>query len=332
MIDRHGRTIQYLRVSLTDRCNLSCTYCNPPEARARQVVPMLPSRELLTLEEIELVVRAFSGLGVKKVRLTGGEPLLRRGIIGLSEDLYRIPGIAEVCITTNGVLLGEYAPALFAAGLRHVNISLDTLRPERFKEITGKDLFHRVIEGIDRVIGLGFFPVKINTVLLKEFNADEILDFAKMTIERRLEWRFIEYMPIGAGCRWSRRHVFTVDEARAAIERAFGPLEEVYPRGKWHGPARLFRIRGARGLLGFISPMTHHFCDSCNRVRLTPDGRLRLCLFSDHEINLKEKVRAGISHDELVDFLKHAVYEKPLGPMAENEGPGCTRFMRTIGG
>ncbi len=327
MRDRHGRKIEYLRVSLTDRCNLACTYCNPDRNFS-----LLPHEELLTLEEIGLVVRAFSRLGLKKVRLTGGEPLLRKGIVDLVARLYAIVGIEEVCLTTNGVLLGDHADALFRAGVRHVNISLDTLNPERFKEVTGRDEFHRVISAIHKVIDLGFSPVKVNTVLLKGVNADELHSFVEMTIAHPIEWRFIEFMPIGTHCRWTEGDVFTTDEAKERIEARFGPLEEVYPRGKWHGPARLFRVKGARGLIGFISPISHHFCNTCNRLRLTPEGRLRLCLFSDKEIDIKGPIRSGMDEAGLSSFLEEVVYNKPLGPMAEEREPGCNRAMRAIGG
>ena len=327
MRDRHGRKIEYLRVSLTDRCNLACTYCNPDRN-----FPLLPHEELLTLEEVCLVVRGFSRLGLKKVRLTGGEPLLRKGIVELIETLYSIEGIEEVCLTTNGVLLGDHAEALLKAGVRHVNISLDTLDAKRFSEVTGRDEFHRVMAAIHRVIDLGFSPVKVNTVLLKGVNADELHSFVEMTISYPIEWRFIEYMPIGSRCCWSQGEVFTTDEARNKIEAHFGPLEEVYPRGKWHGPARLFRVRGAKGLIGFISPISHHFCHTCNRLRLTPEGRLRLCLFSDQEIDLKGLLRSGIDEKGLSSFLEKVVYDKPLGPMAEEREPGCNRAMRAIGG
>ncbi|OCC16256.1 Molybdenum cofactor biosynthesis protein MoaA [Dissulfuribacter thermophilus] len=327
MKDRYGREIRYLRISVTDRCNLACTYCNP-----ERNFSWIPSNELLTLEEIEFVARAFSRLGLKKIRLTGGEPLLRKGIVDLAKKLYSIQGIEEVCITTNGVLLLDYADSLYDVGVRHINISLDTLRPERFKEVSGKDALHRVLAGIERVIELGFFPIKINTVLIKGINDHELFDFARLTMENVLEWRFIEYMPIGSKCSWQEGEVITTDTAKKRLEEQFGPLEEVFPNGKWHGPAKLFRIKGAKGLIGFISPMSHHFCDTCNRLRLTPDGKLRLCLFSDNEVDLKTKIREGMSIEALSKFLKEVVYDKPLGPVAQNKEPGCERAMRAIGG
>jgi len=326
MKDCYGRDISYLRISLTDRCNLQCIYCS-------REFRLLPKKEILTLEEIERTVKALSLLGIKKIRLTGGEPLLRQGVVDLSRRLSEIQGIKEVCLTTNGILLKEFAKGLFEAGVRHINISLDSLRRNKFFEITGRDVFEKVIHGIEMALEMGFSPVKINTVLIRGVNDDEILNFAGLTRQRAVEWRAIEFMPIGSRCGWKEGHVITSHEVKSRIQAAFGPLEEVVHRNKWHGPAQLYRIRGARGLIGLIGAISHPFCSTCNRIRLTPEGRLRLCLFSDHEVDIKPMVRARMRIEDLSRYLYKVIRDnKPLGPGIQHQAPKCIRAMRTIGG
>ena len=324
--DRFGREITYLRLSLTDRCNLRCCYCRP-----QREFQWLPHREILTIEELIRLVRAFVELGVRKVRLTGGEPLVRRGVLELARAVAGLPGLQELCLTTNGLLLAEMAGELLEAGVTHLNISLDTLRPERFREITGVDGLARVMEGIDRALAAGFHPVKINAVVMREVNLDEVVDLAALSLQRPLEVRFIEFMPVGRDTSWDRERMVEIPEIQALITQRLGRLEPVAPPAL-AGPARLFRIPGARGRIGFISPMSHHFCGGCNRVRITADGRLRLCLFSDQEVDLKAPLREQrLSHGELTRFLREAVGLKPRGLQGREE-EGCQRIMSTIGG
>ncbi|UKL14011.1 GTP 3',8-cyclase MoaA [Dissulfurimicrobium hydrothermale] len=326
--DKHGREITYLRISITDRCNLRCSYCTPRDGQ----VNWLSHEDILSYEEIERLANAFSGLGVRKIRLTGGEPLVRKGVEGLAGRLIKIPGIKEVCLTTNGILLGDMATPLFDAGVRHINISLDTLKPERFLKITGKDLFQNVWQGIEKAIETRFTKIKLNAVAMKGVNDDEIVDLARLSLELPLEVRFIEFMPVGSATTWEKSRHLNCDAIKEMVERSLGDLIPV-SQGKDSGPAMIYRLKGAKGSVGFISPLSRHFCGTCNRVRITPDGRLRLCLFSDNEIDLKGWLRAGISNDELKIFLKEAIAQKPKGIISlKDETPHCTRAMSRIGG
>ncbi|MDA8161425.1 MAG: GTP 3',8-cyclase MoaA [Desulfobacteraceae bacterium] len=326
--DTHGRRITYLRISITDRCNLRCTYCMPKEGSAA----WLPHEEILSYEEIERLSAAFSDLGVRKIRLTGGEPLARKGVEGLAGRLAAIPRIEEVCLTTNGILLEDMAQSLFNAGVRHINISLDTLIPERFARITGRDMFNNVWQGIKRAIETGFTKIKINAVAMKGINDDEIAALAGLSLNLPLEVRFIEFMPVGDATTWSMARHLSCDAIKDMVEASLGSLTPV-PHGKNFGPATIYTIEGAKGTIGFISPLSRHFCGTCNRVRITPDGRLRLCLFSDNEIDLKKQLRSGASRNELAGFLRQAVAQKPLGLVSlKNETPHCARAMSKIGG
>ena len=326
--DTHGREITYLRISITDRCNLRCSYCTPKDGR----VNWLSHEDILSYEEIERLACAFSGLGVRKIRLTGGEPLVRKGVDGLAGRLGAIPGIKEVCITTNGILLEDMAQPLFDAGVRHINISLDTLRPERFLKITGRDLFQHVWQGIQKAIETGFTKIKLNAVAMNGINDDEIADLARLSLDLPLEVRFIEFMPVGSATTWEKSRHLSCDAIKEMVETSLGRLIPV-SQGKDSGPAMIYRLEGAKGSVGFISPLSRHFCGTCNRVRITPDGRLRLCLFSDNEIDLKTRLRAGIPDDELKTFLKGAIAQKPKGIISlKDKTPHCTRAMSRIGG
>ena len=317
-LDRYHRPISYLRVSVTDRCNLRCVYCMPPEG-----IPQCTHDEILRFEEIEAVVRAATGLGIHRVRLTGGEPLARKGLVDLVRMLAPIPGLDDLSMTTNGTLLARYAQDLKRAGLHRVNVSLDTLRPERFAQITRRGRLEDALAGIQAAYEAGLEPVKINTVLMRGLNEDEAVDLARKTLTDGWHVRFIEWMPVGAPASGKAR--VTTAETRAQIEGALGALEPAkLPVGG--GPARYYRLptkRGpASGTIGFISPLTEHFCGACNRLRLTADGQLRPCLLSDHEIDLRTPLRSGAGPGEIVKILEQAIAAKPSGHHLGECAPG----------
>ena len=327
LIDSHKRRIDYLRISVTDRCNLSCVYCKP-----RSEMKVLSHQDILTYEEIIRIVSVASPLGISRVRVTGGEPLVRRGIVDFIASLKNIDGIEDISLTTNGVLLEDMAGALYASGMPRLNISLDSLNSERFLQITGSDVWQRVWRGINKAEELGFFPIKINNVPVRGMNDDEIVDFARLTVNRRFHVRFIEFMPIGADNRWHRDAGVPTTEVRAAIERSFGPLLPVTPTGS-AGPSDNYQIPGARGVIGFISPITRHFCETCRRLRLTADGKIRPCLLSDTEIDIKSSMRSGCDDAELVRLLKLSLQIKPDRHHVNEQGAGCfERTMSRIGG
>jgi cyclic pyranopterin phosphate synthase len=309
-VDTFQRPISYLRVSVTDRCNLRCVYCMPPEG-----VPKRTHDEILRYHEIETIVSAAAELGIHRVRLTGGEPLARLGLEDLVRMLNQIRGLDDLSLTSNGTLLSDHAQALKQAGLHRVNISLDTLRPERFEQITRRGRLEDVLAGIRAAHEAGLEPVKINTVLIRGLNDGEAVDFAQKTIAHSWHVRFIEWMPVGelAACEgdWATR-VVTSAETRAQIEDALGPLEPAEMR-VGGGPARYYRLPGASGTIGFVSPLSEHFCAACNRLRLTADGQLRPCLLSDREIDLRTPLRNGAGPEEIKVILERAIAGKPAG-------------------
>lgn len=326
LTDLFSRSISYLRISLTDHCNLRCQYCTPKEGAVK-----LASDELLSYEEILRVVRQAVALGIEKVRLTGGEPLVRRDVLAFIRKLGQIPGLNDIRLTTNGVLLVDYARELKEAGISKLNISLDTLKSERFKEITGFDAFSRVWAGIGKAIELGFSPVKLNVVAMKGVNDDEFVDFARMTITEHLHVRFIEFMPIGESSIWDKSKYISSAEIMDLLA-PLGALEPA-PSRRMDGPARVFRFAGAAGSVGFISPMSHHFCDRCNRLRLTSEGRLRSCLLSDRETDLKQSLRSGAEDGEIRELIIAAILNKPKGHSLSTENGGsCHGQMSRIGG
>ena len=328
MIDRLGRTIDYLRVSATDRCNLRCVYCMPAEG-----VPWRSRDQILRFEEIETVVRAAAELGISKVRLTGGEPLVRLGIVDLVRKLAAIPGVDDLSMTSNGILLARYAQDLAEAGLRRVNVSLDTLRPERFTAITRLGSIEQVLAGIEAAHRAGLEPVKINTVVIRGLNDDEVVDFGRKTVSEGWNVRFIEWMPVGSGeCLgpgWMDG-VVTADEITPRIEQALGRLQPV--DGDGAGPARYYRLPGAKGTLGFITAVSEHFCFHCNRLRLTADGQLRPCLLSDDEIDLRSALREGADEEDIKALILEAIQRKPRSHhLGESQHPE-KRMMSQIGG
>lgn len=302
MQDGFGRRIEYLRISVTDKCNLRCVYCMPEEG-----LPWLRRDELLRYEEIAEVVRTMAGLGLRRVRITGGEPLVRRDIPVLARMLSSIPGIDDLSLSTNGVLLAPLADPLRAAGVRRINVSLDSLRPERIDAIARRPGAHaRILAGLAAAERAGFEPLKINTVVLRGRNDDELADFARATLDRPWHVRFIEVMPVGANLGVSAGEYIPAFEILERI-RSVGPLEPVDgPAG--NGPARYYRYAGAPGTVGVISPMSHNYCDRCNRMRLTADGQLRPCLFGDLQTDLRGPLRRG---EPLEPLIRETLRVKP---------------------
>ncbi len=328
LVDNFNRQVTYLRVSLTDQCNLRCFYCTP-----LPLEDTLPSTELLSYEELLRVIGVATGLGIKKIRLTGGEPLVRRDVGKFIRQLTALKGIEEVRITTNGILLADKAEELYAAGIRKVNISLDTLKAERFKEITGVDGLEKVRRGIELALNLGFTSVKINVVAMRGINDDEFLDFASLTIDQPLQVRFIEFMPMGDESRWQQDHYIDSAEIRSGIEK-LGKLTPVSPgSGQLDGPARVFQLSGATGTIGFISPISHKFCASCNRLRLTAEGCLRACLLTDDETDLKSIVRGGGSDEDISRAISDTISNKAESHrLSIDDIRNCHGRMSRIGG
>lgn len=323
MMDCFDRQIDYVRISVTDRCNLRCKYCVDGE------FPFIPHDEILRYEEIIRFVRICAGLGVTKIRVTGGEPLSRRGIPFLIKEISGIPGIKDIGLTTNGVYLGRQMAELKEAGLKRVNISLDTVRKDRFAFITGVDAFDDVLASIKMSVKAGLTPVKINTVIIQGFNDDEILDFAKLARTRPVEVRFIEFMPFGAADLWHDSKIITSEEIEARIRTRY----ELLPSLDSHrGPARMFDVKGGLGRIGFISPVSTHICGRCNRIRLTSAGAIKPCLFSDEEYDLKALLRRGASDDEISAFIRGAVRAKPEKKAEMGQIRKCQRSLRHIGG
>lgn len=302
MRDTFGRRVEYLRVSVTDKCNLRCVYCMPLEG-----LPWMRRQELLTYEEIEQVVRVMAGMGLRRVRITGGEPLVRRDLPELVRLLAAVPGIEDLSLSTNAVLLAEQAEALKEAGIQRLNISLDSLRPDRVEAIARRPgCFGPIMEGFDAAERVGFDPLKVNVVLIRGQNDDEIEDFAAITRERPWHVRFIELMPTGANLDLSANQFVSCQEALRRL-RAMDRLEPV--AGPWgNGPATYYRFPGAPGTVGVITPMSHTYCDRCNRMRLTADGHLRPCLFGDLQTNLRDPLRAG---SDLVPLIEETLRVKP---------------------
>ena len=332
--DEFARTISYLRLSVTDRCNLCCRYCQS-DGQHPELFNKLPHSQLFSYEELLRVVRVAVGMGVNKLRLTGGEPLVRRNLIYFINRLSEIEALKDIRLTTNGVLLAGYAERLLQAGVTAINISLDTLRPERFIRITGRDRFAEVWRGIEHALAVGFSAVKINMVVIRHVNDDELQDFARLSGEYGLQVRFIEYMPVGPAAGWEPDAFVPAGEMMERLV-SLGSLEPVISKAG-EGPARIYRIKGnARGSIGFITPLSNHFCGQCNRLRLTADGRLRPCLLHDQSIDLKKIVRGRGSDEDIRRALLSAVRLKPAGhaitPDGANRGPCSSGLMSRIGG
>jgi len=326
MQDQFQRQINYLRISVTDRCNLRCVYCMPEGG-----VKSVPHEEVLTIEEIVEVVAAGVPLGIKKVRLTGGEPLIRRGILDLVRKLRDIPEIDDIALTTNGMLLEKMAGGLKEAGVNRVNISLDTLKPARYQRITRGGNLNQAWRGINAALDKDLQPVKINTVAIRGFNDDELVDLARLTIEKPLHVRFIELMPIGTSGEWAGGRYIPTAEVQELITGALGNLtEEKMVTG--NGPAHYGRLPGALGTVGFISAVSNHFCSRCNRLRLTATGQLRPCLFSGRETDIKKALRSGAGREELTQIFREAILNKPDQHDLAARWRDDDRFMSQIGG
>jgi cyclic pyranopterin phosphate synthase len=326
LTDGHGRRIRDLRVSVTDRCNFRCQYCMPAEG-----LQWLDRDEVLRFEEIERLVRLFVSLGVDDVRLTGGEPLVRRDFPSLVGMLAGIDGLRDLSLTTNGYLLERDADALAAAGLRRLNVSIDSLQRDRFFQITRRDSLPQVLRGLDAVARHAELrPVKVNAVALRGFTEQEALPFAEFARATGFQVRFIEFMPLDADRAWSEDAVLTGDEVRAIVD-AVHPLEEL-PREP-SATARVFRFRDGRGQIGFVNPVSEPFCSDCDRIRLTSDGRLRTCLFSIHETDLRGPLRSGASDRDLARIVREAVWRKELKHRVGEPGfRQPARTMSAIGG
>jgi GTP 3',8-cyclase len=328
LIDRKGRVAKKLRISVTDRCNFACLFCMPEKDK----VTWIRQDDILDFQEIQRIARALASLGIEKIRVTGGEPLLRPGLEGLVRELCRIEGIRSVDMTTNGWFLEQKAEPLKGAGLRGVTVSLHSLRSDRFKQISGIDALQRVLRGIDRALDVGLKPVKVNSVAIRGFNSDELIDLVDYARERRIAIRFIEFMPLDGLGIWSNDRVVSGKEIIEKVSSRY-PL---VPKGRGSAEtSSLWEFKDGRGELGLITPMSDPFCDDCDRVRLTADGKLLSCLFDTEYHDLKGAMRRGADDGELEDLILGAVWKKPDGvgymPWI-NDGWAKPRNMNAIGG
>ena len=325
LIDKYNRHLNYLRISITDRCNLRCLYCAPGG-----LVPKLAHEEILRYEEILRIVRIGVSLGISKIRLTGGEPLMRAGVYEFLKELASVGGLSDISLTTNGVMLGENIEKIEAAGIKRINISLDTLNREKFKYITGYDRFDQVWAGIEKAYAHGFDPIKLNVVALKGYNDDEFVDLAKLSMTYPFHIRFIEYMPIGNALMQSDDYILAPD-----IQSRLSVLGDLVPvkRKRMDGPAQRYRFKDARGEIGFIQAMSRHFCHTCNRLRLTANGQLRPCLLSDKQLDIRGPLRNGCSDDELKAVFFRAVrYKHESHHFAPGSSSGVDDPMSGISG
>jgi cyclic pyranopterin phosphate synthase len=321
--DSFGRQIEYLRLSVTDRCDLRCVYCMPKGFDGFETPD-----NWLTFDEIERVIAAFGRLGVKRIRITGGEPLVRHELPQLAKRLSALPGIEDLSLSTNAVQLAKHAHALRDAGVERLNISLDTLRPDRFKEITSGKL-DKVIEGLLTAKQVGFAPIKINMVVMKGVNDDEVEAMVAFCLEHGFTLRFIETMPVGDTGREATDHYLSLDVVKQRLQQHYDLLPGVMPGG---GPARYVQVAGTDLKIGFITPISQHFCDTCNRVRLSVDGTLYMCLGQEHNYELRPLLRAGISDAELEEHIVRAIALKPQKHEFNEKPQQVLRFMSMTGG
>ena len=328
LVDSFGRKIDYLRISITDHCNLKCYYCTPFSGRSH-----LERSEILTYEELLNVARAATASGISKIRITGGEPLVRKGVVEFCRMLSKINGLKSLALTTNGIYLEEMAKPLFKTGVGRINISLDTLKPERFEKITGYDWLPRVLAGIQRAEQVGMYPIKINTVVMRGINDDEIEDLARLTLDKPYHVRFIELMPTDSCAYGDYESLYMpVEEIMKRIKKI--EKAQIGPATDSYGPAKLCKLPGAIGKVGFIAPISWHFCGSCNRLRLTADGKFKTCLFSQEEIDIKTPLRGGANQNDIIDIIRRAVSEKPRRHhLNEKKNQiACRQAMGAIGG
>ncbi|WP_373483644.1 GTP 3',8-cyclase MoaA [Acetobacterium sp.] len=319
MLDQYGRKIEYMRISVTQKCNLKCIYCDPDGENCKG-----SEDDSLTPRELEKITRSMVNAGIRKIRITGGEPLLRRDICEIISRIAKIDGIEDICMTTNGIHLLKMAGDLKAAGLRRINISLDSLKPEKFKFITGGGDLKRTMDGIDRTLELGMTPVKINTVLIKGINDDEIDDLIELTRNRPIEVRFIELMPMGSFGADNRDKIIHNDDLIAAR-----PGLQYQARTDKGSPAIYYQMDGYNGKIGFISPMSHQFCADCNRIRLTSDGKIRPCLGNNGEVNIRQAL--NLKPEDFNQIVSQIIRDKPRGHHFDKDFKS-TRAMHMIGG
>ena len=323
LIDPFGRSIDYIRLSVTDRCDLRCFYCLPKGFNDFE-----EPEHWLTFDEIERVIRAFGALGTRRVRITGGEPLVRKNLPTLTARLQNLPGIDDLSLSTNAVKLARHAEALHDGGVRRLNVSLDTLNPKRFQEITGGKL-EKVIDGLMAAKAAGFSPIKINMVVMKGVNEDDVEAMVDFCIEHDFTLRFIETMPMGTTGRDAVDHYVDLQTVRAKLAQRFDLIPGVMPGG---GPARYLQVAGTDLRIGFITPISQHFCETCNRVRLSVDGTLYLCLGQDNKFELRPLLRAGISDADLQGAIRHAITLKPQRHEFSEKPSQVVRFMSMTGG
>ena len=333
LIDNSGREISYLRVSITDRCNYRCIYCKPEEQ-----FEFIPHEEILRYEEIVEIIEESVNLGVTKVRITGGEPLARKGVVDFIKKLREIKKLEDISLTTNGFFLSEYAEKLKDAGLNRVNISLDSLQEEKFKRITRGGSLEKALKGIDSALKAGLLPIKINTVLIRGINYDEVEDFVRLTLGRSLNIRFIEFMPSGEVLKDNYRDKFiSVLEIKESLAEkySFKPIDI----NSGNGPAKYYQIKGGQGTIGFITALSQHFCKTCNRIRLTSEGKLRPCLFSNKEVDIKQAIRNAKTDDKIIrskiirNYIEKAISIKPEGHKLNEKFSNRDSFkMSKIGG
>lgn len=322
--DQFGRTIEYLRISITDRCNFRCRYCMPLEG-----LPWLPKSDILSYEEIHEVVRQLAPLGLRRIRITGGEPTIRPQLSTLIRLLRSVESVEDIALSTNGVKLPAMAAELADAGLDRVNISADSLHADRIASIARRDLGFEPVAAATAAQAAGLDPIKLNVVVMRDTNDDEVVDFARLTLEHPWHVRFIELMPVGQMEELTDEQVVPSDEILARIRAEFGALSAADGPARGNGPAAYWKIPGAAGSIGVITPMTHTYCGTCNRVRLTADGRLRTCLFGDHEVDLRTPLRAGIP---LEPFVRQALSEKPEAHALLQRRNGGLRALSQVGG
>lgn len=333
LIDNFGREISYLRVSITDRCNYRCIYCKPEEQ-----FEFIPHEEILRYEEIVEIIEEAVNLGVAKVRITGGEPLARKGVVDFIKKLKEIKKLEDISLTTNGFFLSEYAEKLKDAGLNRVNISLDSLQEEKYKRITRGGSLEKALKGIDSALKAGLLPIKINTVLIRGINDDEVEDFVRLTLGRPLNIRFIEFMPSGEKLKYNYRDKFiSVLEIKESLAEKypFRPIDI----NSGNGPAKYYQIKGGQGTIGFITALSQHFCKTCNRIRLTSEGKLRPCLFSNIEVDIKQAIRNAKTDDKIIrskiirNNIGEAISIKPEGHRLNEKFSNRDSFkMSKIGG
>ncbi len=328
LVDSYGRRIKSMRISITDKCNFRCTYCMPAEG-----LPWLKKAEILSYEEIERITRVAVGIGIEQIRLTGGEPLVRRDVPDLVRQLRKIEGLRSLSLTTNGILLKQQARALAEAGLNRINVSLDSLVREKFAQLTRRDQFERVLEGLEELEKYpSIHPIKINAVAIRGYSEEEALDFARLARRKAYVMRWIEFMPLDADQIWRKEDILTGAELKAIIEAEYGPLVPI-TNGDPSETARRYTFSDGIGEVGFINPVSEPFCSTCDRIRLTADGQLRTCLFATEETDLRAVIRSDASDDDLANTIRRAVWNKELKHyIGDKRFKRANRSMSMIGG